>query len=169
MFSALGDVAEVRVLDLFAGSGALGIEALSRGAREVVFVERARASLAVLRGNLADLEIASACEVMAMDAQRALSLLARRAVRFDLVLLDPPYREGDYSALLQTLRVAQLVADGGLVVVERAKRNPLGSVEGWLPEREQAYGDTVLLHLRPDPDFGSSEPPQEVPPRRDAE
>ena len=121
----------------------------------------------MLRGNLADLEIAGACEVIAMDAQRALSVLAQRAARFDLVLLDPPYRDGGglYSPLLRTLSRERLVAPGGLVVVERAKRNPLEPVEGWLPERERAYGDTVLVHLRPDPDFLSHGPTQEVPPR----
>ena len=169
LFAALGDVEGARVLDLFAGSGALGIEALSRGASRVVFVEQARASLAVLRGNLDDLELHPGSEVLPIDARRALPLLAERGERFDLVLVDPPYRAGLYRAVLEALIEFALVAPGGSVVVERAKRNPLDPIEGWLQERERTYGDTVLVHLREDVESERRDPSQEAPPHPDGE
>jgi 16S rRNA (guanine966-N2)-methyltransferase len=163
LFAALGDVEGARVLDLFAGTGALGIEALSRGAGYAVFVERARASLAVLRGNLADLELGATSQVLPIDAQRALALLAGRHECFDLILVDPPYDAGLGAPVLESLLRLELVAPGGSVVVERAKRNPLEPVEGWLRQRERTYGDTVLVQLRPDPAFGCPDRCEEAP------
>jgi len=151
LFSSLGDVAGARVLDLFAGTGALGIEAISRGAGRVVFVERARRALEALRGNIADLGLGSECEVLPMDAMAALPLLAGRGAEFDLVLLDPPYGEGREVRALEELRETNLVPEHGLVVVERAKRDALAPVEGWRQQRERAYGDTVLVQLSREP------------------
>jgi len=151
LFGALGDLSGVRGLDLFAGSGALGIEALSRGASEVVFVERARTSLATLRANLADLGLAEVSEVIACEALRALGDLAQRGAIFDVVWLDPPYEADDLPRVLADLLRLGLVSPDGVVVVERSKRNPLEQAEGWRLERERTYGDTVLSQLRPDP------------------
>lgn len=148
MFSALGDLSEARVLDLFAGSGALGIEALSRGASSCVFVERSRASLAVLESNRATLGLGEVSEVLALDALRALPLLARRGLCVDLVLLDPPYDADLVAPALAALRDVGLVSQGGVVVVERSKRNPIGAVEGWQQDRERQYGQTIVNHLR---------------------
>ena len=155
MFSALGDLAGEQVLDLYAGSGALGVEALSRGARHAVFVERARSCRSVLEANLADLALGDRSEVLGMDALRALPLLARREQSFDLVLLDPPYDEGALAPALASLRRLGLVASGGVVVAERAKRHPLGDVQGWIAERERTYGQTVVIQLRPEPESGT--------------
>jgi 16S rRNA (guanine(966)-N(2))-methyltransferase RsmD len=169
LFAALGDVSDARVLDLFAGTGALGIEALSRGAERAVFVERARPSLSVLRGNLADLALGARSEVLAVDVLRAVALLAERGERFDLVLIDPPYESGLHVPVLEALGRSPLVPDTGSVVVERAKRHPLTAVQGWLLERERVCGDTVLVHLRPDPASGCSDPAQEARSDRDGE
>jgi len=169
LFAALGDIGGARVLDLFAGTGALGIEALSRGASHAVFVERARASLAVLRGNLADLELGAESQVLSLDARRALPLLAERREQFDLVLVDPPYASGLQAAVLASLHRLGLVTPGGSVVVERAKRDPLVLAEGWLRERERTYGDTVLVHLCPDPALACPKRSQEALPQRDGE
>ncbi|HVY44643.1 MAG TPA: 16S rRNA (guanine(966)-N(2))-methyltransferase RsmD, partial [Minicystis sp.] len=92
VFSALGDVEGAVVLDLFAGTGALGIEALSRGAAHATFVENARASLAALRENLAALGLGATSSVIAQPAARAVASLAGApGPAFDLVLVDPPY------------------------------------------------------------------------------
>jgi 16S rRNA (guanine(966)-N(2))-methyltransferase RsmD len=169
LFAALGNLEGARVLDLFAGTGALGIEALSRGASHCVFVERDRASLLVLRGNLSDLELRDESEVYALDARRALPLLAERGDRFDLVLVDPPYDAGLERPVLEALLELGLLAPDGSVVVERAKRNPLEPTPGWLQERERTYGDTVLVHLRPDAASARRESDQEAPPHPDGE
>ena len=91
LFARLGALPGVRVLDLYAGTGALGIEALSRGARSAVFVEREGRTRAVLRGNLGDLGVDAVARVVAGDAPRAVAALGRNGARFDLVLIDPPY------------------------------------------------------------------------------
>jgi 16S rRNA (guanine966-N2)-methyltransferase len=96
LFDALGArVDAARVLDLYAGAGTLGIEALSRGAEQAVFVERSRDALAALRGNLQDLELVGCSRVLSEDVESALERLRREGARFDLVLMDPPYRLGN--------------------------------------------------------------------------
>ncbi|MCA9510694.1 MAG: 16S rRNA (guanine(966)-N(2))-methyltransferase RsmD [Myxococcales bacterium] len=150
IFAALGDVGGARVLDLFAGSGALGIEALSRGAEHATFVDVARASIACVRRNLDDLGLVGLARVEPGDALRALRTFARRGERFDLVFLDPPYDAGLYEPALAALAAEAILAPGGLAVVERARRSPLeaSSLVGYIVERERAYGDTAVDLLR---------------------
>ena len=101
LFARLGDLDGARVLDLYAGTGALGIEALSRGAREVVFIERAARSLAVLRANLASLGLDDRTPASSPATRSAASSDSdARRVRFDLVLLDPPYAAGEVGRAL---------------------------------------------------------------------
>lgn len=144
VFSMLGaDVVGARVLDLFAGSGALGIEALSRGAASVVFVERERRALGVLRENLRALEVTA--EVRPGDALRALGEAARAGEAYDLVLLDPPYRHAPVLGAQIGQGLEGLLAPGATVVAEMDHRTPL---ELDLPLRtERRYGDTTIrLH-----------------------
>ena len=113
-----------RVLDLFAGSGALGLECLSRGAAQATFVERDRRALACLRTNLAALGVGAARgRVMGRTVAAALAELARLGGRFDLVFMDPPYAGPPLAPLLAKLVAGALVAPEGLVVCEHA---PLG-------------------------------------------
>jgi 16S rRNA (guanine966-N2)-methyltransferase len=140
------------VLDLFAGSGALGLEAASRGAREVVLVDSAREAVAVARRNTAALGLAGVRVVQA-PVQRWLA--GPEVPAADLVLLDPPYGLADeaLAAVLTALDAAPL-ADDALVVVERDVRSPEPAwPEGWKPEGVRRYGDTALwtaaARLRP--------------------
>jgi 16S rRNA (guanine966-N2)-methyltransferase len=131
VFNALGSLDVVRdavVVDLFAGSGALGIEALSRGAAEAVFVERDRGVLRVLRDNLRTLGIADRARVVQGDA------LARAAgVSADLVLADPPYEFDAWPELLARVDAPVLVAEAG---------RALDPVAGWSIVRSKRYGRT---------------------------
>ena len=147
LFARLGDLDGARVLDLYAGTGALGIEALSRGAREVVFIERAPRSLAVLRANLTSLGLTTDSRILAGDSVRGVQRLGREAVRFDLVLLDPPYAAGEVGRALEALMTACVLAAGAAVVVESGRRHPVPSVEGLAPVDERRYGDTVITRL----------------------
>ena len=139
--SALGERIEgARVLDLFAGSGALGLEALSRGADSVVFVERARAALAVLRANIELLGAGSRCTVAERDVFRYLGAVEEP---FDLALADPPYAKGAAAQLVQTFRARPFARE---LWLEHPWREQLP-----LPEdaRTRRYGDTALTTLTP--------------------
>jgi len=153
LFSTLGDtVTDAHVLDLFAGSGALGIEALSRGAAAAVFVERDPGVAAVLRDNLADLGIDATVHVG--DAHRFVreQLADATTPMFDLVLCDPPYKlqSDDVVALLGRLGRSGHVRPAATMVAERARHSEALTVA----EQElhvadvRTYGDTVLYYLR---------------------
>ena len=140
LFSMLGDVSGARVLDLYAGSGALGIEALSRGAASIVFVERHQAAVAAIRRNL---ELVGAeAEVRRQDALR---FLGRATGPFDLVFVDPPYDSAGRLGGPLTERLPAVLEEGAQIVTESDKREPL---ELGLPlERERVFGDTrVAIH-----------------------
>lgn len=140
LFSVLGDIVGARVLDLYAGSGALGLEALSRGAVSCEFVDRAPAAIAAIRRNLDALGIDA--PVHRRDALRALIDASRRGAAYDLVVLDPPYRHpaGLGRALSEALPA--VLAPGGRVVTESDRRSPLDLD---LPLTfERRYGDTLI-------------------------
>ena len=140
LFALLHDVRGSAVLDLFAGSGALGIEALSRGATTATFVDSAPAAIRAVRANLDALELEA--EVRRADA-RAFLRAARTAGRqYDLVLIDPPYRRA--SALAGDLAAAlpPVLAPGARVAVESDRRAPLEL--GLVLADERRYGDTVI-------------------------
>jgi 16S rRNA (guanine966-N2)-methyltransferase len=155
LFARLRDLDGVCVLDLYAGTGALGIEALSRGAERAVFVERSNASLAALRRNLLALELDACTRVVRGDVRSALRRLAGERERFDLVLADPPYDDREIATPLSLLVSGGLLAPGATVVVERSRRHPLPSVAGLVSLGSRRYGDTELEWL------GAGEPPAE--------
>jgi 16S rRNA (guanine966-N2)-methyltransferase len=141
----LGDVEGASVLDLFAGTGALGIEALSRGAASALFVERDSAALRALRANLSALDLAApSAEVHAGEALAVLGAAGQRGETYDLVFVDPPYGqarelEGSLSATLPA--VLGLAAR---VVVESDRRSPLELTRALELHREKRYGDTLI-------------------------
>jgi len=118
------DFGGLAVLDLFAGSGALGIEALSRGAQSAAFVDSSRAAAAAIRDNLEALELRPRCRVLCLDARRALGELARQGTRFDLVMCDAPYQQGLSTEILARLCDLDLLAFGAWVVLELSRREP---------------------------------------------
>lgn len=147
IFARIGDLTGAAVADLYAGTGALGIEAISRGAEMVVFVERAARCLSVLRRNLADLGLDTGVRVEAGDVSRVLRDLGCRGARFDLILLDPPYRSTEARRALTALTAARVLAEGAVVVVESGRRHPVPVVAGFTPVDERRYGDTVVTQL----------------------
>jgi 16S rRNA (guanine966-N2)-methyltransferase len=142
LFSMLGDVGDARVLDLYAGSGALGIEALSRGAASAVFVERDPAAVAAIERNLEPLDVEAT--VARADALR---WLGRAEGPFDLVFCDPPYDCASRLAGPLAERLPVLTADDARIVTESDKRQPLELPFPLLAER--SYGDTrIAIHGR---------------------
>jgi 16S rRNA (guanine966-N2)-methyltransferase len=140
LFSILGDLQDLRVLDLFAGSGALGIEALSRGAREATLVDSARAAVSAINRNLTALDIEA--EVVAQPAARFLQAAQRAGRQYDLVFLDPPYRHASALGRELTSGVTPILAADARVVAESDRRSPLGLELVALDERR--YGDTLI-------------------------
>ena len=154
IFSSLGErVVGADVLDLFAGTGALGFEAASRGARSVVFVENSRAALPVLKRNMetfrTNREIHCELTVARADVLAKIRKLTGNAKRFSLVLADPPYGEAAQS-LLADKNLPLVLAGDGLVVLESARRTELSIPAVWKVVRESVYGDTRVTFLAPE-------------------
>jgi 16S rRNA (guanine966-N2)-methyltransferase len=146
VFNILGDaVLGARVLDLFAGTGALGIEALSRGAAATVFVEDHPGALQVLRRNLEDLGLGGQATVWPLPVMAALKKLAGRGEGFSLAFLDPPYGGGEADAALKALASLNLCRPGARVVVEHSRRQALPAECGPLRRLQvRRYGDTQV-------------------------
>ncbi|HUB75989.1 MAG TPA: RsmD family RNA methyltransferase, partial [Solirubrobacteraceae bacterium] len=144
IFSILGDVTGARVLDLFAGSGALGIEALSRGAASAVFAEIDPGALRAIGENIAALALSERASVARADARRALPRGA-----YDLVFIDPPYAQALELGPILSASLPPALAPGARVVTESDRRTPL---ELALPRsRERRYGDTLIrIHELPE-------------------
>lgn len=131
-----------RFLDLFAGTGANGIEALSRGAQHAVFVEKDRQALVAIRNNLLQTRLAKAGEILVLDLPRQME---RINGSFDIVFADPPYAFDAYPELLEGIASQGLIAENGLLVIEHARRVALDTAYGALERcRETRYGDTRL-------------------------
>jgi 16S rRNA (guanine(966)-N(2))-methyltransferase RsmD len=143
LFSVLGSVDEARVLDLYAGTGALALEAVSRGAALAVCVDRDRAALAALAENVASLGVGDVVTVVAAPIERAAARL-RQLGPFDLVFVDPPYADVDRAAAtLATLAADGVFSEGARVVLEHARRDE-PTIAGFADPARRFYGDTAL-------------------------
>jgi 16S rRNA (guanine966-N2)-methyltransferase len=150
LFSRLGPLQGEQVLDLYAGTGALGFEALSRGAASVVFVEWAAAPFAVLQGNVSDLGVEESTEIYRAKAEVALRRLSAAQRRFDLVFIDPPYASDEAESSLLALVEGSLLSPQAQVVVESSKHHLPAPVPGLSMLDERSYGDTVITRWRPE-------------------
>ena len=147
LFNILGSVAGDHVLDLFAGSGALGLEALSRGAAHATFVDLARPALIAIRGNLRELGLADRATVVPGDAVASAARLPP-APPWRLVFVDPPYRSDLATRAVVALRDDQLAADA-VVVIEHDRRNaPPDALGSLLRTDQRRYGDTLISFYR---------------------
>jgi 16S rRNA (guanine(966)-N(2))-methyltransferase RsmD len=151
LFDILGPTVEDSLfVDVYAGTGAVGIEALSRGAREVIFIEQQPAALALIRKNLEHLSVTVGAQVLAMDALRGLEVLASRHALADFVFVDPPYKEAEeYERVLDFLDSSHLLAPAGRIIVEHSRRTELPE---WLTRLERSriveQGDAALSFYR---------------------
>ena len=153
VFSSLGElVVGATVLDLFAGTGAMGIEALSRGASGAVFVDRAPRAVATIRQNLERTRLADRALVVRSDVGRFLEGSEGREDAFDLVLLDPPYELGgaDLAATLDRLARSEALREGAAVLLTRDSRSSNDVVPvNWPVAKRLRYGDSVVSLFRP--------------------
>jgi 16S rRNA (guanine966-N2)-methyltransferase len=143
-------VAGSTFFDGFAGMGGVGIEAVSRGARLVYFVDRSRKACAIVRENLASLEVTEGVRIMEAELGKAMDLIEREGTAFDIVFLDPPYeRDTLYTESLLAFGSRPLLREGGLLVMEHSKRVELVEAAGSLNRyRVLTQGDSTLSFYR---------------------
>jgi len=146
IFNLIGAaIADAQVLDLFAGSGALGIEALSRGAAGVTFVDREPRGLAILRQNLATLDLKARAAVVRADVVRWLEASPDQIKQAGVVFMDPPYED---IVLDRALKVIDREVDGATILVEHSRRQQLPPLTRLHVDRQRRYGDTMVSVLR---------------------
>jgi 16S rRNA (guanine966-N2)-methyltransferase len=144
LFDILGNIKGLSFLELFAGSGAVGFEAVSRGVKELVLAENSCACLAVIEQNIKALEI-SECALYPLDAGSVVQKLHKNGKKFDIIFLDPPYYQDEAKKALQILDAYDILAPYGLVVAQHFKKDKLPSQAGKLSLiKEAKYGDTFL-------------------------
>jgi len=151
ILDSAGLVRGARVLDLYAGTGALALEALSRGAARAVLVESSREALAAARENVASLGLGASARILQADVKDALRRLHGEPP-FDLVLADPPWAlvdTGDALRVLGDLVGSPLLAGDALVVLEHSSRTPPPEIEGLSTEQVRRYGDASLTFYKP--------------------
>lgn len=137
-----------RFLDLFAGSGAAGLEALSRGAEHAVFVESGRQAVDCIHKNLTKTKLQAKGRVLAEDVLSALSRLAREQAQFDVIFLDPPYRRGYEELVCREVMEKGLLAEDGLIVVESAVETEFAVPQGMSITKSKSYRITKFTLLR---------------------
>lgn len=146
LFNILGErVPDSYFLDLFAGTGSVGIEALSRGARLAIFVELDRKVVSTIRENLAACGLDDSAEIYSLDVLRAIKLLNSNKCRFDIVFLGAPYDSPALEKALEMIAQSNIIKEDGVVVAEhRAKHAIAPSYGDFFDVRDARYGDTVL-------------------------
>jgi len=148
IFDILGDVKDLNFLELFAGSGVVGFEALSQGVKELVLVEAKRACVEVITKNILALG-ASNCQIIPLDAESAIKSLHKNHQSFEVIFLDPPYYQDTAKNILQTLSAYDILAPDGFLVIQHFKKDSLlvrCPVFGLV--KESKYGDTILSFYR---------------------
>lgn len=157
-------IEEARFVDVCAGSGAVGIEALSRGAAHVTFIESSRKAAAIISENLRHCGIRENFKFITREAIAAMKYLAQDKQQFDIFYFDPPYDSEIYSPVMWQIVRNDLLADGGLVIVEHRRQMPLApNYDDLRPYRELVQGESVLTFFRlevtsPPPDTTNLQP-----------
>lgn len=149
LFSILADtVTGAAVADLFAGTGNLGLEALSRGAASAVFVDVSPVSLKIARENVAKARLLDKADFLRMDVLAAVDRFGKAGRRFDLIFSDPPYNRGLASATLRQIDTGDILSPGGIIVIEHSRHEPLPSdLANIAVRRTERYGETLVSFL----------------------
>ena len=154
LFNIIGSkVTDAAVLDLFAGSGNLGLESWSRGARFVQFVDNSRMSLKLTDSNIRKCRAEADCKVLKYDAEAAVDLLYKQGQRFDLIFVDPPYNKGWVQKILVKLGKSPLLAENGWLIAEHSMHDDISDAvtEEYELFRSQQYGETRLSFIKRKP------------------
>lgn len=141
-----GRVARSAFLDLFAGTGSIGLEALSRGAELVVFVEKSPRNARIIKKNLEGSNLKGL--VLEMEVFQGIKYLERQNMAFDIIFLDPPYEKGFVDSTLMTLSGGGCLMKGAIILAERSRREEISPPSSFELIREYRYGDTILSLLK---------------------
>ena len=143
--SNFGHLEDIKVLDLFSGTGNLGIEALSRGAAKAVFVDENPVSIKILKENINACGFSERSEIIQATVESGINLLSKRGTRFDMIFLDPPYEKGLIEKTLKEIVSKGILEDGAVVIVEHSLREkPLMEYDGLTLTDRRKYGDTEI-------------------------
>lgn len=150
LFNMLQELSGKSFLDLFAGSGNVGLEALSRGAAKVVFVEKNAAMVSAIRRNLQELGFNDRYEIVAIEAAKGIRQLQKREERFDFLFADPPYERGFISEIFRCLDEGGLMSQDGLVIIQHSTREDLPgpNAGNFMLTNQRRYGDTFLSFFK---------------------
>ena len=151
LFQILGDMSGKRVLDLFAGTGSMGLEALSRGADSVVFVDPNQAAVSLLFHNLEITGFKDRAHILKKKAAAAVEFLHKKGYQYDLIFLDPPYDKGFVDGTLKKLKAFPLLAPGGLLLCEHSPREIPAFLSGLEVADIRKYGQTTVTFLKETP------------------
>jgi 16S rRNA (guanine966-N2)-methyltransferase len=146
IFNILGDLSDIKVLDLFAGTGSVGLEALSRGASEAVFIDQLPEAVRLIHKNLALCGFAEQAAVFKNTVAKAIPLLHKRGLQFDLIFVDPPYDRDLVNPALQQIAQEKILAPQGRIVVEHSPRETINKIGG-LEISSRPYGQTLISFL----------------------
>ncbi|MBI4745769.1 MAG: 16S rRNA (guanine(966)-N(2))-methyltransferase RsmD [Deltaproteobacteria bacterium] len=147
--SNFGPLENMKVLDLFSGTGNLGIEALSRGADKAVFVDENRGSINILKENIDTCGFAERSEIIQATVESGIKILSKRNTRFNLLFLDPPYGKGLIEKTMEEIVSRDILEDGAVVIAEHSLREkPLTEYDGLTLADRRKYGDTELSFYR---------------------
>ncbi|MBI2346253.1 MAG: 16S rRNA (guanine(966)-N(2))-methyltransferase RsmD [Deltaproteobacteria bacterium] len=147
IFNILYTVDGLRVLDCFAGTGAVGIEALSRGAAHATFVDHLPTACAIIERNLAHTGFTDRATTLCMSAERAIKTLAARRAVFDLVFVDPPYEKGFVNTTLAALAETSLLWPNGRIIIEHHPKEPVDPPAQYALTDRRKYGQTLITFL----------------------
>jgi len=149
VFNILGDIViDARVLDIFAGTGNLGLEALSRGAKTSVFIDNSNESIAIIKENANHTKLVQYTEIYKNDVLRALDRLVQDERSFDLLFCDPPYKQGFIQVVLEKLDNNPIMALGGVIVIEHSRHEKIADEWEHLQlKRTERYGTTLISFL----------------------
>lgn len=148
LFNMIGpDIEGKSFLDLYAGTGGVGIEALSRGASRAVFIDSSPEAVKVIADNLRSTGLSERGRAYLNTVRAAVDILSHRDQKFDYIFLDPPYEKGYVAPTLAWIADAGLLAPAGVVIAEHSRREPIREPNGFVIWRETAHGDSVLTFL----------------------
>lgn len=147
IFDILGDMESLNVLDLFAGTGSVGIEALSRGASSATFVDNNPHALALLFDNLKKLQLLTQSHILKKNVNNAMEFLAKKHLQFDLIFLDPPYDQNYINTSLEKIVNCNLLNKNGLIISEHSPRELPNFLSGLCLVDQRKYGQTLVSFL----------------------